>query len=174
MYFLMGLSLSADAFAVTISNLLIYKSDTKVRLCPLYFGFFQFFMTFLGYNISSFFSKEVESIGHSIVFVLLTFIGVKMICDAVFKKDEKISYKISHKQLVIEAFATSIDALAVGISLCFMQANIFLASSIIGTITFVVCFSAIAFFSKIPERISEKFEVLGGFILIFLGIKELF
>ncbi|MFI3115069.1 MAG: manganese efflux pump MntP family protein [Clostridia bacterium] len=174
MYFLMGFSLSADAFAITISNLLVYKNSKILKFCPLYFGFFQFLMTFLGYFFANLFSNNISTIGNSISFILLTFIGVKMICDALFKKEEEINPTLSHKYIIIQAIATSIDALATGISLCFMDLNIFYASTIIGFITALMCTFAIFFFLKIPTKTSENLEVLGGIILIFLGIKALF
>ncbi|MFI3227482.1 MAG: manganese efflux pump [Clostridia bacterium] len=171
--FLIGLSLSADAFAVTISNLLAYKNSKKIMLCPLYFGMFQGLMPLIGYFIAVSVSKNLSSIGNIVVFVLLSFIGVKMICEGVFSKEDTTSTKLTHKILLFEAFATSVDALAVGISFCFMEINIFSASFIIALTTLVVCTVAIKIFSKISDKLNGKCEIIGGVILILLAIKSL-
>lgn len=171
--FLIGLSLSADAFAVTISNLLAYKNSSKNKLSPLYFGVFQGIMPLIGYFLAKKVSGNISSIGNVVVFVLLAFIGIKMVCEGVFSKEDTTSSKLTHKILVIEAFATSVDAMAVGISLCFMDVNIFSASLLIAVITLVVCSVAIAIFSKIPNQSSAKFEIIGGIVLVIIGIKAL-
>lgn len=171
--FLIGLSLSADAFAVTISNLLAYKNSTKLKLCPLYFGLFQGIMPLTGYFIAKSVSSNLSSIGNVVIFVLLAFIGVKMICEGIFSKEDTSSSKLTHKILFLEAFATSIDALAVGISFCFMDVDVFLASGVIALTTFVVCSLAIKFVPKISDKLNGKFEILGGIILLILAFKSL-
>lgn len=171
--FLIGLSLSADAFAVTVSNSLAYKNSNKLKLCPLYFGIFQGMMPLIGYFLAKSVSSNLSSIGNVVVFVLLAFIGVKMICEGVFSKEDTSSSKLTHKILIFEAFATSIDALAVGISFCFMDINVFSASFLIALTTFVVCASAIKVVSKISDKFNGKFEIIGGVILIIIAIKSL-
>lgn len=168
-----GFSLSADAFAVTLSNLLSSKNCKKSNLCPYYFGAFQGIMPLIGYFSANSFSSNVATIGNVIVFVLLSFIGVKMICDGFFKKDDNSSSFLTHKILIFEAFATSIDAFAVGVSLCFIDVNIYFASFTIALITFLMCFLAIISYSKIPSKFSDKFEIFGGLILIIIGVRAL-
>lgn len=170
---LIAFSLSADACAVTISNALAYKNSTKIKFCPIYFGLFQGIMPLIGYYFVKSISNNLWEIGSVIVFVLLAFIGAKMICEGIFDKEEAKDSKLKHKTLLIEAFATSVDAMAVGISFCFMSINIVYASFLIAIVTAIVCVIAIALAYKIPQNFSSKFEIVGGIILILIAIKSL-
>lgn len=174
MLFLIAISLSADAFAVTISNLLAYKKSKMIRLCPFYFGIYQGVMPIIGYFLINLISENILKLANVIVFCVLTFIGFKMICEAILPEKREKPSSLTHKRLNIEAITTSIDALGVGISLCFMEINIFYASFIIAITTFLVCIIAIIVFSKIGNKLNDKFEITAGVILMCLGIKSLF
>ena len=168
-----AISLSADAFAVTISNALAYKNDKNLKFTPFYFGIFQGLMPLIGYFLGSTISENISSISNVIIFILLSFIGIKMVCDGIFTKEDTTSLRLTHKILFFEAIATSIDALAVGISFSLMSVNIYFTSLIISLITVFICFAGLNVFSKIPQKFTHRFEILGGIILVLVGIKSL-
>lgn len=170
---LIAISLSADAFAVTISNSLAYPNSKTLKYCPLYFGIFQGVMPLLGFFLANTVSSNLQSIDNIIVFIIFSFIGFKMICDGLMPKKDTHSYVLTHKILIIEAFATSIDALASGFSFCFMGVNIFFASIITSITTFICCYFAIFLVSKISTKFNTNFEIIGGIVLFALGIKSL-
>ena len=171
---LIAFGLAMDSFTVAISG---GASATKVRikdalLIALYFGFFQGFMTFLGWYGGSAFNVWIEAFDHWVAFGLLTLIGLKMIWEAVKNEQTKI-IRLTHKLLLLLAIATSIDAFGTGLSFAFLGEEIVLPSLIIGGITFV--FSLIGFYlGKLLSRIlKSKAEFLGGIILIGIGVKIL-
>ena len=165
-----------DAFAVSLSTGLQIKALTvKNILKPgLYFGIFQAAMPLLGYFLSIRFSSYIERFSHWAAFFLLTIIGGKMLI-AYFKKEDASvdsgSDPLSAKVLIPLAVATSIDALAVGVSFALVKTNIYFAVSVIGLTTFLFSTIAVVLSKKLGIIFSKKSELLGGIILIFIGIK---
>ena len=135
-----GTSLAMDAFTVSVCKGLSMKkmSWKKAGIIAMYFGFFQMFMPIVGYIVGTSFSDLIEKIDHWIVFILLVFIGGKMIKES-FDKEESINDKIDFNTMIILALATSIDALAIGITYAFLEAqNVMISFSLIGFITFFI------------------------------------
>lgn len=164
-----GLSLSADAFVVTISNALAYAGDKKLGFAPFYFGALQGIMPIIGFSCASILPRTYFS--NVLVCVLLSIIGIKMILEGAFAKKVDAKGKISHKTLFFEAIATSIDALAVGVSLSIMKVPILLCSLSFAVITFIMCKTALNLCRKIKD--TDRFEIIGGVILIAIGFKQL-
>ncbi len=173
----LALALSVDAGAVSFSHGLVFvKNRVKNSFLLAFFtGFFQFLMPVLGYLFAGMIYSYVKQISSYIAFLIFFVLGVKFIYDAIFDKDKKTQGLccISLTCLLSLAIATSIDALAAGVNLCFLEANIIKSSVIIGLTTFFVsvfCFILGQFFKKFP---SKCLEILSGLILIFLAIKGL-
>lgn len=170
---LIGIGLSMDAFAVSTSNGIVSKpSWKKTLLIAFMFGLFQAVMPLVGFFAGSLFSDVIEKYDHWIALILLTFIGGKMIADFFCKKekDEKQSF-LTLKMLLVQAVATSIDALAVGVSFVGVTFNIFLAVGIIGAITFVLSLLAVRIGIKFGDILTDKATLVGGIILIAIGLK---
>jgi len=175
--FLLALGLSMDAFAVAVSiGLTLVKSGVKKPLIVgAYFGFFQGAMPLLGYFVARRFADHITAYSHWIAFALLVFLGGKMILSGLKKEQdpENTESSLSPKQMLPLAIATSIDALAVGVSLAFLYVSIIPAVSFIGVVTFVI--SAIGVY--IGKAIGAKFKahaaILGGVILVIMGIRIL-
>ena len=178
--FMIGVGLSMDAFAVAIcKGLNMRKLDKgQTLVIALFFGGFQALMPFLGWLLGKQFESYITSFDHWIAFVLLAFIGGKMIWD-VFKGDEKdeaycrASARLDIKELFVLAIATSIDALAVGISFAFLQVNIGFAITLIGCTTFVLSAAGVFVGHKFGAKYEDKATVVGGVILILIGLKIL-
>ena len=172
---LIGISLSMDAFAVSIcKGMSIYNNKyIKALIISLFFGLFQAIMPIIGYFIGNTFHDLIISIDHWIAFALLLFIGIKMIKNAILNENS-IDDNISIKTILPLSIATSIDALIVGITLSFLNVNMFFSSSVIGFITFMLCFIGVIIGNKAGQRLGIKSQILGGFILIVLGMKTLF
>ena len=170
-----SISLAMDAFAVSICKGLSMKKMNwkKAVIIGLYFGAFQAIMPTLGYFLGSGFDSLVTSIDHWIVFILLLFIGLNMIKDSFSKEIDDSNDNIDFKTMLIFALATSIDALAVGITFAFLDVNIVLAFSIIGIITFVLSIIGVKIGNKFGDKYESKAQFLGGLILIFIGLKIL-
>ena len=173
--FITAVGLSMDAFAVSICKGLALK---KIRLrdsCAvgLWFGGFQALMPLLGYLLGSRFKQAVESIDHWIAFALLFLIGVSMIKEALSKEEEKADDSLSAKAMFPLAVATSIDALAVGVTYAFLDVNILPAVSFIGIITFVLSAIGVKVGNVFGMRYKSRAELAGGVILILIGIKIL-
>lgn len=173
-----AVALSMDAFAISISvSLAGYCEDIKSKfIIPFSFGFFQMIMPILGYFTASLFAKQIMALDHYIAFILLAFIGVKMIIEASDSNsaEENKKYKdMTISKLITFSIATSIDALAAGISFAFLNINIFTSSTIIGIITFMLCFIGIKFGRYLGEKFKTSAELLGGLILIIIGLKIL-
>lgn len=175
---LIGLSVSADAFAVAMcKGVEMKKFRLKYALLiALFFGGFQMLMPLIGWAVASVFEKYITAFDHWIAFGLLAILGGKMIFDS-FKKEpeseEEQVLKLGLKTLLLMALATSIDALAVGVTFAFLQVNIWIAISLIGATTF--CFSVIGVLigTKIGDKFKNKAEFVGGLILVLLGLKIL-
>ena len=130
-------------------------------------------MPVIGFTLGKAFENLVTSIDHWIAFGLLLIIGIKMIIDA-FKEDNvSVNDSVNWKVMIILAIATSIDALAVGITFAFLQVNLLLAVSIIGIITFILCVIGTKIGNNFGNKFENKAEILGGIVLIFIGVKIL-
>lgn len=164
-----------DAFAVSICKGLSMKkmSWKKAIIIALYLAVFQGIMPRLGYFLGATFESFVTKIDHWIAFVLLLFIGGNMLKEAFDKDAEPCNDSIDFKTMIVLAIATSIDALAVGITFAFLETNIVLASLIIAIITFVICVIGVKIGNKFGDKYERKAEMVGGFILILMGLKIL-
>ena len=177
---LMGVGLSMDAFAVSICKGLSMRKVNKKQclVIGLFFGGFQALMPFIGWVLGSQFEQYITSIDHWIAFILLGFIGGKMVVEAIREKDEaveagKMDPLLDFKEMFILAMATSIDALAVGITFAFLQVPIVEAVSIIGITTFVISVIGVYVGNFFGNRYKKKAELAGGIILILIGLKIL-
>ena len=177
---LMGVGLSMDAFAVSICKGLSMRKVNKKQclVIGLFFGGFQALMPFIGWVLGSQFEQYITSIDHWIAFILLGFIGGKMVVEAIREKDEAVEVgtmdpPLDFKEMFILAIATSIDALAVGITFAFLQVPIVEAVSIIGITTFVISVIGVYVGNFFGNRYKKKAELAGGIILILIGLKIL-
>ena len=177
---LMGVGLAMDAFAVSICKGLSMRKVNKKQclVIGLFFGGFQALMPFIGWVLGSQFEQYITSIDHWIAFILLGFIGGKMVVEAIREKDEavevgKMDPRLDFKEMFILAIATSIDALAVGITFAFLQVPIVEAVSIIGITTFVISVIGVYVGNFFGNRYKKKAELAGGIILILSGLKIL-
>lgn len=172
---LISVGLAMDAFAVSVCKGLCMKKMNwkKALIIGGYFGIFQMSMPIIGYLLGIGFCDLVESIDHWIAFILLGFIGIKMIYEA-FKKEEAINDNVDFKTMIVLSVATSIDALVIGITYaCLETANLCEAFTMIGIITFMLSVLGVKIGNKCGYRYGEKAELLGGMILIFIGAKTL-
>ena len=177
---MIGVGLSMDAFAVAICKGLAMPKLDKVQtlVIALFFGGFQALMPFIGWLLGKQFESYITSFDHWIAFILLAIIGGKMILDVIKGRDDEeetavTESKLDIKELFMLAVATSIDALAVGISFAFLQVKIVSAITVIGCTTF--CISAIGVFvgHKFGAKYEDKASLVGGVILILIGLKIL-
>jgi len=173
--FVIALGLSMDAFAVSIcKGLAVKRCGIKHMLvCGLYFGFFQGGMPLIGFLLGAQFETLVTAIAPYIAFVLLAFIGGNMIHEALSGDDEACTDDFSMRVMIPLAVATSIDALAVGISFAFLQVDIVPAVSFIGVITFVCCMLGVKIGSIFGNKYQTTAELFGGAVLIAMGAKIL-
>ena len=170
-----GLGLAMDAFAVSVCKGLSMKKFyiKKALIIALYFGVFQALMPLIGYFFGITFQDLVVSVDHWIAFFLLGIIGIKMISEAFDSESDTQNDKIDSKTMLILALATSIDALAVGITLAFLDTNIFYSVFIIGIITFILSIIGVRIGNKFGDKFQNKAEIFGGVILILIGLKIL-
>ena len=172
--FVIAVGLSMDAFAVSICKGLAMKkmSWKNAGLAGLYFGGFQMFMPLVGYLLGTGFRDKITSIDHWIAFVLLAFIGINMIKEA-FSDEEEADSSFDVKTMLILAVATSIDALAVGVTFAFLNVQILPAVSLIGVTTFVLSAVGVRVGNVFGSRYKSKAELAGGIILVLMGVKIL-
>ena len=172
---LVAIGLSMDAFAVSICKGLSMKrlKWSNGVIVALYFGIFQAIMPLIGYLLGTTFSELVASLDHWIVFILLSIIGGKMIKDSFKKEDENENDKLDVRTMIILAIATSIDALAIGVTFAFFKITIIKSILIIGFITFTISFIGVIIGNKFGYRFKGKAEITGGVILILIGLKIL-
>ncbi len=178
---LTGVGLSMDAAAVGMTNGLNEPKMrlTKILLIALFFGVFQGIMPLIGYFAGTLFAEAVASIAPYVALVLLGFIGGKMIYEALkkSKEEEETAKNLGVGALTAQAIATSIDALAVGISLLALngigalKVNIFAACAIIAACTFVISLAAVFIGKKFGAVLADKAELIGGIILVAIGLK---
>ena len=174
--FLIGIGLSMDAFSVSICKGLTTRrfSWRMALICGLWFGGFQALMPLVGYFLGVSFQSLIESVDHWVAFGLLVLIGGNMIREALFGKDEgQDSGALDFKTMLLLAIATSIDALAVGVSFACLQVNIWWSILIIGLTTFAFGVAGVRIGNVFGSRYEKKASIAGGIILILIGVKIL-
>ena len=175
--FILAVALSMDAFAASFCSGLVMRRVTvkKMVIVGLYFGVFQAFTPLIGYLAATLFANMIQSYDHWIAFVLLCFLGIKMIIDS-FKKGDCISCEeecLEAANMYPLAFATSVDALAAGVSLAFLKVNIIPAVTFIGITTFFISMIGVLIGRIFGMRFKSTAEIAGGIILIIIGLKIL-
>lgn len=177
---LIAVGLAMDAFAVSIVSGISLKNPrtSQAAVFGLFFGMFQFIMPIIGWYMGSYFAEYIEMYAHWVAFLLLAVIGVKMILESL-KNDGETEPKqessiMNLQNLIILAVATSIDALAVGISFAAMNTNIWFAAIIIGIVAFLFSYCGVLLGKKLGVLVGKKMETIGGVILIIIGIKIIF
>ena len=171
----LSVGLAMDAFAVAVCKGLSMSKMKWKNACivGMYFGGFQALMPLIGYLLGISFQNQIVSIDHWIAFILLAAIGINMIKEAISKDNEKQNDSIKFKDMLILAVATSIDALAVGITFAFLKVNIWISITLIGIITFVISILGVKIGNIFGDKYEKKAEFAGGLILILLGVKIL-
>jgi len=177
--FLTGIGLAMDAFAVSICKGIQMPELKKRRIfmIALLFGGFQMLMPLIGWLLGTQLVQYISAFDHWIAFALLAFIGGKMAFES-FKKDNececKCDYHFDLKELLLLAIATSIDALAVGITFSlYPDINIASSIGIIGAVTFVICSVGVVIGNKFGAKFKSKAELIGGIVLVGIGVKLL-
>jgi putative Mn2+ efflux pump MntP len=173
---IIAVGLSMDAFAVSITlGLSVQKPKIKEIIIPgIYFGFFQALMPLIGYFTGINFAAKIQSLDHWIAFVLLGFVGGKMIWDSFSKEEKQVNENpFRFTTMLLLAIATSIDALAVGITFSFFEINIFRAIIITGLTTFCISVAGVKIGNVFGAKYKSKAEFMGGAVLILLGLKIL-
>ena len=180
---LMAIGLSMDAFAVSISNGILLCRATPLQTCKIAgaFGLFQGVMPMIGYLIASTFAKQIVALDHWVAFGLLAFIGGKMLWD-VFRgeEEEQDGDPTQWRTLLLMALATSIDAMAVGVTMALDRSGLLapdwgflLCAGVIAAITFGVCLVGVQLGCKTGNRFGKRAQIAGGIVLIGIGIKIL-
>ena len=171
---ILAFGLSMDAFAVSICNCLCYKKFEKkdIAISAFSYGLFQGVMPLLGFLLGTQFLGMISSLDHWLALIMLSFIGGKMIIDSFTSKDEDIhEEKINFRTLIVQSVATSIDALAVGISFAALQVNIWFAAAVIAFTTFLNCCVGGFLGKRFGKLLGNQAQLIGGLILIVIGIK---
>lgn len=176
---LTAIALSMDAFAVSVCKGLGMRRMRydQALVISLYFGVFQALMPLIGWLLGKSFSRYIQAFDHWIAFVLLAFLGGKMLWDVFHEKEdgeqELAERRLDHRELFMLAIATSIDALAVGIAFACLDVNIWSSISIIGVTTLVISFAGVWIGNRFGNRFQKKAEIAGGLVLILIGVKIL-
>ena len=173
---LIATGLSMDAFAVSVTlGLSVKKPSVKEVLIPgIYFGFFQALMPLIGFFAGINFASKIQNYDHWIAFALLGLIGGKMIVEGFSKKEKQVNENpFRFTKMILLAVATSIDALAVGVTFSFFDVNIFKSILIIGLITFGISIGGVKIGNLFGAKFKSKAEFFGGAVLILLGLKIL-
>lgn len=179
-YLIIAVTMAMDAFAVSVCKGVATKEKyLKTGLvCGSWFGGFQALMPLLGWAFGVLFTKlvDIESISGYIAFALLAFLGGKMVVES-FEHDEcdccNKNSSLAFRTMFVFAIATSIDALAIGVTISLLDANIWLAITLIGVVTFIFSFIGSIIGAKIGSKFEKKAELAGGIILVLLAIKFL-
>ena len=177
--FLIGVALSVDAFSVSVCKGLSVKKPAwkHLLLCGAYFGGFQFLMPVIGYYLGSWCVDFIGKVDHWVAFGLLALIGLNMIREALFENDDdRVDASFAVPVMLSLALATSIDALAVGVTFSLPTAgnvNVWLAAALIGVTTFVLSALGVKLGSKVGEKFEKSASVIGGAVLVLLGLKIL-
>lgn len=179
----LGVALSADAFAVTISNCFVYASESRKRLLlmPLMFGLFQGLMPLAGYFVGGLAAEIIEKYSGIVTLVILGIIGGNMVREGIMAirggDDEPeegtgpVAKRLTFSALLVQAIATAIDAFAVGVSLRAQAVNIVVAASIIACTTAACCCIALVIGRRLGKILGDRAEVVGGIVLLIIGIK---
>lgn len=176
---LIAIGLSMDAFAVSMCKGLGMKRLNRKHafIIALFFGGFQALMPLIGWFLGTQFEQYIQSVDHWIAFGLLAYIGGKMLWDAIRGDDgeeaQRVESKLDVKELVILAIATSIDALAAGITFAVLKTPIVPAVTLIGLITLVLCFIGVSVGFRFGSKYEKAAQITGGVVLILIGLKIL-
>lgn len=172
---LLGVGLSMDAFAVSVcKGLAVQRPDRKTALvCGLWFGFFQAMMPVAGFFLGRIFADAIQAVDHWVAFGLLAVVGGNMIREALEEDECPSDPDLSVKAMLPLAVATSIDALAVGVSLAMAEVSIWIAVALIGVTTFALSAAGAAVGGVFGRKYEKKAEIFGGVTLILLGLKIL-
>ena len=170
---ILAVGLSMDAFAVSVcKGLSVRKLEIKhMALAGIWFGGFQALMPLIGYLLGSTFASYVQKFDHWIALILLAFIGLSMIKEACGEDEEEVGDSFGAKTMFLMAVATSIDALAVGVTFAFLNVNVIFAVFTIGITTFIFSAAGIKIGNVFGLRFKSKAELAGGAILVLLGLK---
>ena len=171
----LAVGLSMDAFAVSICKGLAMREKVlgKGVIIGLWVGGFQALMPIIGFFLGTQFKDQITSIDHWIAFILLGLIGINMVKESLSDEEENADASIEIKEMFMLAVATSIDALAVGITFAFLNVHIVSAASMIGVCTFLISFAGVKIGNIFGTKYKSKAELAGGIILILLGFKIL-
>ncbi len=172
---LIAVGLAMDAFAVAICKGMAL-SKPKVRailIIGIWFGFFQALMPVIGFYVGRSFYDIIADYDHWVAFILLAAIGVNMLREGLSDDDEAVDDDIGMRTMFILAIATSIDALAIGISLAMTETSIVMPAVVIGIVTFMLSAMGVKLGSIVGDRFGSKAEILGGSILVLIGLKIL-
>lgn len=171
--FLLSVGLAMDAFAVSVcKGMSLSKIKIKhMVITGLWFGGFQALMPLAGYLLGSVFAEKIDKYDHWIAFFMLTIIGMSMLAEA--RKDEEVDAAMDPKSMFILAVATSIDALAAGVSFAFLDVPIVLAITLVGVITFLISGAGVKLGGIFGGLLRSKASIAGGVILIMIAIKIL-
>lgn len=172
---LIAVGLAMDAFAVSICKGLAMKrpGPKAIIVVGLWFGFFQALMPLIGYCLGSSFYDYISDYDHWVAFILLAAIGLNMIREALSGEEEGVDGSIGFRTMLVLAVATSIDALAVGISLAMTGDDIVSSALLIGIVTFLISAVGVKIGSVFGDRFGQKAELVGGVILIIIGLRIL-
>lgn len=171
-----AVGLAMDAFSVAITDGITIKKVKLVNALKiaLFFGVFQFGMLYIGNLLGSTFAKYIEAVDHWVAFILLLIIGGKMFIDAIKGEEEEAEENpLSFKTLTVLAIATSIDSLAVGVSIVTMTKSILFAASVVGIVAFLFSFAGVYIGNKCGDLFGRKAEIAGGIVLMGIGVKIL-
>lgn len=182
----LGVALSADAFAVTISNTFVYAGESRSRLMlmPLMFGLFQGLMPVAGYLLGGLAAEVIETYAGVITLVILGLVGGNMIREGVCARrgageqggpEEPgagpVARRLTLVTVLAQAIATAIDAFAVGVSLRAQAVSVVVAAPVIALTTFLCCVAALALGRKLGEVLGDRAQVAGGIVLVLIGLK---
>lgn len=172
---LIAVGLAMDAFAVSLCKGLALRKVTlrSMLIAGLWFGGFQALMPTIGFYLGVSFYDLISAYDHWVAFLLLFLIGANMVREGLFGEEEEVDADMGVKTMVLLAIATSIDALAIGISFAMTEDSIFLPALIIGVVTLAISMAGVKIGSLFGDRFGKKAEILGGAILIIIGLKVL-
>ncbi|MCL0062720.1 manganese efflux pump MntP family protein [Peptococcaceae bacterium] len=172
-----AVGLAMDAFAVSVVSGFSIKNlkTANAFKIAMFFGMFQFFMPLVGWKLSINFTDFTHTVSHWVAFLILSFIGCKMLYKALKEEEHRAERNpLDTKVLFVLSIATSIDALAVGVSFAVLEVAVLVPAIIIGLITFCICFAAVFLGNKFGARVpSDKIEIAGGIMFIMIGLKIL-
>ncbi|MBQ8179596.1 MAG: manganese efflux pump [Candidatus Methanomethylophilaceae archaeon] len=172
---LIAVGLAMDAFAVSLCKGTALRRVTfgSMLTVGLWFGVFQALMPIIGYHVGSLFYDQIAAYDHWVAFVLLAAIGANMIREALSGEEESVDDDLRPRTMLLLAIATSIDALAVGISLSMAGGGIWVPALVIGVVTMVLSMFGVRFGSALGDRFGRNAELLGGAVLIIMGLRIL-